>query len=149
MSAFRFRLAGVLAIWQRREDRALTVLQGEIAECAVARADIERLLRARDEARSGAMAAIADRRGGHDPAWHRNWITRLARQLDAAQQQLAKCEAREASARAAWQRARRDRRVIERLRDRAGRRHEVDERRRELIEMDERAGVRAQKEQAW
>jgi flagellar export protein FliJ len=149
MSVFRFRLAGVLAIWQRREDRALTVLQGEIAESAAARATIERLLRARDEAGAGAMAALADRRGGHDPAWHRNWITRLARQLDAAQQHLVKCETREAAARAAWQRARRDRRVIERLRDRAGRRHAIDERRRELIEMDERAGVSAQKEQAW
>lgn len=149
MPPFRFRLANVLAIWQRREDHALTFLQGEIAEVALARAEVERLLRARDEAGDGATAALADRRGGHDPAWHRNWITRLAQKLDAAIGRVGKCEAREASARAAWQRARRDRRVIERLRDRAGRRHAADSRRRELIEMDERAGLRAQKEQTW
>lgn len=149
MGPFRFRLAGVLTIWQRREDRALTVLQREIAEVAVARAHVEGLLRARDDARAGSIAALSDRRGGHDPAWHRNWISHLARQLDAAQHRVVKCEARETSARAAWQRARRDRRVIERLRDRAGRRHAVDSRRRELIEMDERAGLRAQKEETW
>lgn len=149
MGPFRFRLANVLAIWQRREETALAVLHRESALSAIARGEVERLQRLRAEASDTSRAALADPRAWPDPSWHRNWITHLKTQLTTATQEVVRCDAREAAARAVWQRAQRDRRVIERLRDRAGRRHAAEVRRVERVAMDERAGLMAQKERAW
>jgi flagellar export protein FliJ len=74
-----------------------------------------------------------------DPAWHRNWITHITMQLEAARDETTRCLGNEEAARTVWQKARRDRRVIERLRERALRRHAQDTRRGDMKVMDELA----------
>lgn len=59
--------------------------------------------------------------------------------LEAAREDAARCAAAEAKARLAWHNARRDMRVMERLRERAHRRYQQDARRDERTQMDERA----------
>ncbi len=139
MKPFAFRLASVLAIWQRREDAALANLQRQQAATAAARHRVTTLETQRQQARvAGAMPpAAAD---AHlDPAWHRNWITHITMRLEAARDEATRCAASEEAARTVWQKARRDRRVIERLRERALRRHAQDTRRDEMKVMDELA----------
>jgi flagellar export protein FliJ len=138
---FRFRLAAVLSVWQKREEAAFAIFQRESAAVAAAKADVDARLAARAEAQRAASAAWHEPGGMAESAWHRNWITHLTVEVDAARGRVARCEARERDARAVWQRARRDRRVMERLRDRAQARHAAETRRVELVEMNERAGL--------
>jgi len=140
MPPFTFRLAGVLAIWQRREESTLALLQWESTKTFESRAAKARLDKTRADARLEADRALADAGVGHDPAWHRNWIVRLAVDIEAARERVVLGEIREDKARAVWQRARRDRRVIERLQDRARDRHAVEARQSETRELDELAG---------
>jgi flagellar export protein FliJ len=143
MKPFAFRLESVLTIWRRREEAALTFLQQQQAATAAAHQRITVL----DARRSDARAALASVSGGvpsiDDPAWHRNWITRMTMALEAARADAARCVANEAAARAAWQKARRDMRVMERLRERAHRRYTQEARRDERKQMDELAVVGA------
>jgi flagellar export protein FliJ len=136
---FRFRLAGVLTIWQRREDAALATFRREQAATVAAQARVRELDAQYLDARSATASASADTSRHHDPAWHQNWIISLAQHLDEARAHVARCIVQETAARSAWQRTRRDRRVIERLRDRAQRRHREAVRQDEMKAMDERA----------
>jgi flagellar export protein FliJ len=138
---FKFRLATVLSVWQKREEAAFAVFQRESAAVAAAKADVDRRVAARLDAQRAAATAWRAPDGAAESAWHRNWITHLTVEIDAARGRAARCEARERDARAVWQRARRDRRVMERLRDRAQARHAAETRRVELVEMNERAGL--------
>jgi flagellar export protein FliJ len=139
MQPFTFRLESVLTIWKRREDAALANLQRQQATTATARRRVTTLEEHRHAARiSGAApSTVADPQV--DPAWHRNWIAHITMTLEAARDEVRRCAANEEAARLVWQKARRDRRVIERLRERALRRHAHDARRDEMKVMDELA----------
>lgn len=139
MKPFAFRLASVLTIWQRREDAALANLQRQQAATAKARHRVTMLETQRQEARATGAAAAGVADAHLDPAWHRNWITHITMKLEAARDAATQCAANEVAARTVWQKARRDRRVIERLRERALRRHAHDARRDEMKVMDELA----------
>lgn len=139
MKPFTFRLESVLKIWTRREETALTFLQRQRAATAAARHQITVLEEQRTEARTALALVSAGRPSVDDPTWHRNWITRMTMALEAAQVEAAQCAAHEAEAQVAWQKARRDMRVMERLRERAHRRHVQDVRRDERKQMDELA----------
>lgn len=149
MAPFRFRLHAVLDLWQRREDAALADLQRQSAAVARAR---DRYTQAQDS-RDQAVTGGSHDREGDDWTWHRNWIVHLSAVVEAARDDVTRCELNEASARQRWQTARRDRRVIERLRDRAERRHALEERRREGKALDELAVMTGRfgqvKEQTW
>lgn len=142
MRPFRFRLASVLTLWQRREDAALANLLRNQAATRDAQLRLSSLVEARADAARRTHVAVAGTHAPDDPAWHRNWIVHLSLAIEAARDDLGRCEALEQTARTAWQRARRDRRVLERLRDRALRRHQVETRRDEMKVMDELAGLR-------
>ncbi|MCC7185376.1 MAG: flagellar export protein FliJ [Acidobacteria bacterium] len=139
MKPFVFRLESVLTIWQRREDAALANLQRQQAATATA----QRRVTTFEEQRRAARMKVAEGPGAGDPhvdpAWHRNWITHITMKLEAARDEVIRCVANEEAARGVWQKARRDRRVIERLRERALRRHAHDTRRDEMKVMDELA----------
>ncbi len=139
MKPFVFRLESVLTIWQRREDAALANLQRQQAATATARQRVTTLEHQRQTAREtwASPSSIGDTT--LDPTWHRNWITHITMKLDAARDEATRCAANEEAARTVWQTARRDRRVIERLRERALRRHAHDTRRDEMKVMDELA----------
>jgi len=149
MRPFRFRLAAVLTIWQRREEAARTILLREQAATVRAQAHVDAVVAQREAARSAPAVMAARDAGLHDPTWHRNWITHLTAQLAAARDAVVQCTAAEAQARTTWQQARRDVRVMERLRERAVQRHAVATRRDEMKQMDELAGLKTPKGHAW
>jgi flagellar export protein FliJ len=146
---FRFRLAAVLTIWQRREEAARAIVLREQAATARARAHVAAVVAQREAARATPDVASGRDAGPHDPTWHRNWITHLTAQLAAAHDAVVQCVDAEAAARTTWQQTRRDRRVMERLRERASQRYAVAARRDEMKQMDELAGLRTPKGQAW
>lgn len=139
MTPFVFRLERVLSIWTRREEAARVFLQRQQAATAAARARVDTLETQRAEARLALTTSPTGRPSSDDPAWHRNWITRMTMALEAARDEAARCAAKEEDARVAWHKARRDMRVMERLRERAQRRHTRDEQRAERTQMDELA----------
>lgn len=140
MRPFTFRLANVLTIWQRREDAALAILLRQQAATGAARTRALDAEAACVAAAAEAVAAVATPDVMGDPGWHRNWILYLSAERDRARQDVTRCVALEVTSRTAWQQARRDRRVLERLRERAQRRFQAGARRDEMKQMDELAG---------
>lgn len=138
----RFRAAAALELRRREE---------ESAAIALARAEAERQAAltawsAADQQRRQALAAQAaqvDR--GIDAAvlfWHRNWIHRLRGTVDELAVELQRRTVALESQRRAWQLARRRRLALERLKERAWRRFQADDRRRERLVIDELARLR-------
>jgi flagellar export protein FliJ len=142
MATFRFRAAVVLDLRVREEQAALALrsqAEARFREAVGAVAATE----ARRHASQQELASL-ERRGSDLGAilWHRNWIDRLralvelaCRDRDDRQRELTAADAR-------WRDTRRRRLAIERLRDRAWRRFQKDEARREQKEMDELARIR-------
>ena len=133
---FRFRAAPLLALRQRQFDATQERLARANEDVAVA----ERLLgaaeRAADEANTGYREAL-DR--GSDNASlerHRNWIGQQRSHVDTRRRTQAECCGVAATASDAVIAAHRQVRVLERLRERASRRHETEVRRREMKEID-------------
>lgn len=147
MKPFTFRLAQVLALWHRREDAAHMALQRHQAATAAARLRAHDAARARQAALDDAGRCGASTSAAHELTWHRNWIELLSVRLAGTVDATRRCEAAERAALAAWQKARRDRRTMERLRDRARQRYAVDVRRREAAAMDAVAQQAAAREQ--
>lgn len=139
MKPFTFRLESVLIVWKRREETALTFLQRQQAATVAARHRVTALDAQRTRARTAWSSVCAGRQAVDDPAWHQNWITHITMALEAARMDVVRCATHEAEARAAWHKARRDMRVMERLRERAQRRHAQQARRDERKQMDELA----------
>jgi flagellar export protein FliJ len=149
---FRFRLASVLTVWRRREDAALGNLQRQRAVVQAAEARVTAAIAAREAAQreaAGALCAASSASVAGDPAWHRNWIVELSARIAIAREARATALEQERAALRAWQTARRDVRVLERLEDRARARHQVETTRADLRQMDALAALRAPKGQAW
>jgi flagellar export protein FliJ len=142
MAAFRFRAAAALDLRQKEEQAAGAAMAREQARLAELRATRDHA----DAARRDAQArAAADARRGTDGAslvWHRNWIVNLSTTVDRLADDCGRQTAVLETAERAWQEARRRRLALERMRDRAWRRYQDVERRRELKEIDELARVR-------
>ena len=149
MRPFAFRLATILALWQQREDAALKELHRKQVAHRAALARVADLRDARAHASRDMYARTPRSSEPHDPSWHRNWIKHLSLAIDDALADAGRRAADERAAQLAWQRARRDRRVLDRLRDRAHRRHQVEMRREEMKLFDELAGLRPRKERTW
>lgn len=143
MRAFRFRLEAALDLRRTRDTearRALADAQGltTIAAEAVGRAEIG--------LREGEARALEELAGTHVPssaAWHRNWMIRLRGDLAGAQARLRERQVNEGRAAERARRARRDLRVLERLRERAWQAYVEEERRAEQRDLDEFATLRA------
>ena len=143
MSRFRFRLEPVLVMRQRAEDEAQQALaQAERhlreAEAGLARAD-QRLAEAYE-------AANGAERDGADVVrltWHRNWIVVKTRDVEAARLDVRdRLELRELRVQQA-QEARKQRRVLERFKDRARLAFDAEVAHREMQAIDELATIQA------
>lgn len=74
--------------------------------------------------------------------WHQNWIARLAGEVDAAKVDVEARAAEVLVAEEAWREARKKRLALERLRERAARKHQHELQRQELKVIDELARLR-------
>jgi flagellar export protein FliJ len=142
MAEFRFRAQAALDLRHKQEDAAATALgQAE----AVFRRTAEQHAAKRSEREAALVQQLTDQQAGVGAAlleWHWNWINglagaveRLGRDLDARRIDVGVAEQ-------AWREARRRRLVLERMRDRMLRRHQQEERRKELKNVDELARIR-------
>jgi flagellar export protein FliJ len=97
-----------------------------------------------DRRRAQETALSAERQGteSHTLLWHRNWIVRLADIIELRRRELDTRALAVRQAEHAWREARRRRLALERMRDRAWRRHQQAEQRHELKMIDELARLR-------
>ncbi len=143
MSRFRFRLEPVLQMRQRAEEEAEQALARAERQLQEARA---RLSAAEDRSRDAYASAAQAERDGADVVlltWHRNWIVARTRDVEArrldVQERLETRDLRLARA----QEARRDRRVLDRFKERARQAFEAEAARREMQAIDELAVIKA------
>lgn len=139
---FRFRAAAALDLRLSEEERALQHL-------ARTRLDLDQAERRAAHAVEAAAEAAADlARDQADGSerwrldWHQSWIARQRREAAAAEQAAAVSAASVAHATDSANAARQRRRALERLRDRALRRHRVDAARHDSREMNLLANLR-------
>ena len=122
---FKFRAEVVLDLRRRRDEEAQRAR-------AAADAALERAEEALDEARAKLRGACErPRESGIDADWYRNWMVGLRSAITRRTEELAGCRRERDQALARALRARRDLRVLERLRDRRQRAFELNGRRRE------------------
>jgi len=142
MPEFRFRAQAALDLRQRQEDDAASVLaraEAEFARIAASRSAAEA---ERQAAQGGRLAGQRAGIGAGALEWHWNWINglaatvaRLGTELDTQRQAVDAADRH-------WREARRRRLALERLRDRAARRHQATEQRAERHTIDELARLR-------
>jgi flagellar export protein FliJ len=142
MPAFRFRAAAALDLRRQQETTAGAALAREQARLTALRATRDDVDRARREAQDRALSQERHGTDGASLLWHRNWIVNLGTTVDRLAGDCDRQTAVLRDAERAWHDARRRRLALERMRDRAWRRYEDTERRRELKELDELARVR-------
>src|SRR4029453_2319126 len=139
MAQFRFRAAAVLDLRLKTEERAKRTLGDAQAELARAEREL-------GETRAALDATLADGASAvHDPGlslWYRNWITRQRQELTRRRAMVADRQAAVDAAMSRLQAARRDVRVLERLRDRLHSVWALAERRKEQKELDWLGSVR-------
>jgi len=142
MRKFRFRAAAALSLRRKEEQTALTALSR-------AEAEFQRVRDRRDEVEASRLdamkAQLEHERAGTDGAgivWHRTWISQLVATALRLGQELEARARVVASAKAAWYEARRKRRALERMRERAWQRFRQEEDRQERLVIDELARLR-------
>jgi|GEM_PF-2707233 len=142
MRPFRFRAEVVLALRQRQEEAA----RDEVARCqsALDHAHHQRAEHRAALARAAGEAAAAQQQGldAWQLSWHRNWIHKQQRDVDASQQAIAAAETALAQAMAALNLARQKSRVMERLKSRAAQRYQLEVTRDDNRTMDAFAAIR-------
>ena len=142
MPEFRFRAAAALDLRRQQENTAATALAAAEAALRAAEARVTEAEASRQQAQ--AQQVQAERRGGDIGAltWHRNWVHRLAHEIELQQEACARRVERVRGAEVAWREARRKRLALERMRERALRRFTDEERRQEMKVIDELARLR-------
>jgi flagellar export protein FliJ len=142
MAAFRFRAAAALDLRRQQETAAATALARVEAEFRAAglRRDAAEAERrgAQERALDGQRTGI----DGNSLLWHRNWIARLSDTVALRARELDTWASAVREAEQVWREARRRRLALERMRDRAWRRHLQAEQRQELKAIDELARLR-------
>ena len=143
MSRFRFRLEPVLQMRQRLEEQA----QQALARAERQLQDAEtRLSGADDRLRAAYTTAGEAEREGADVVlltWHRNWIVAKTRDVEALRLEVRdRLEARELRLHQAHE-ARKQRRVLERFKDRAKLVFDTEAAQREMQAIDELATIKA------
>ncbi|MGD9906096.1 MAG: flagellar export protein FliJ [Vicinamibacterales bacterium] len=142
MRPFRFRPAALLELRRRQEDAAREVLTR--AQDVQARAD-QAVVRAGEAVLEAARALGRVQRDGATAAtlaWHRSWIFRLRHDVDQRRLAAARAATIVEGASVVVRDAVQRRRVLERLRDRAWRRHRLEADREHAREMDSVATAR-------
>ena len=140
--AFRFRAAAALDIRRKEEDAARIALAQ--AERAVAEAEM-RLQQARDRVDQDGQRFVQEQCAGTE-AWrvqsHQAWIERQRRELLVRAHERANRAGEAAAAAQTAREALKRRRVLEKLRDRAWRKHERLAHEQHVKEMNELATLR-------
>lgn len=149
MADFRFRAAAALELRRQQETTAATALARAEGLFHEAQALAERADRARVDAQEAQRSA---ERRGTDMAtleWHRNWIVRLTLTVETVRREVDARGEVVRQAEQAWREARRKRLALERMRERAWRRYQVEQQRQELKVIDELARLRFVMPDAW
>ena len=143
MSRFRFRLEPVLQMRQRAEEQAQQALaraERQLQEAERGLAVVE------DRLRDAYASADGAEREGADVVcltWHRNWIVVKTRDVEARRLEVRdRFETRDLRVRQA-QEARKQRRVLERFKDRARLGFDTEVAHREMQAIDELATIKA------
>jgi flagellar export protein FliJ len=149
MAAFRFRAAAALDLRRDQEKAALEVK----ARVQARFLDAERALLGEEERRTRAQGDLVslERRGSDVDTllWHRNWIVRLAANVDRFRRDLDERAREVQQADELWHAARRRRLALERMKDRAWQRFQAAELRQEMKAMDELARIRHVTADSW
>jgi flagellar export protein FliJ len=140
--AFRFRAQAALELRLKQEEQALRAL-------AKARESSERARARADAAMDGVSAADQqfqtaqqDGASGWLIGWHRSWIARQRLEVDARKREAAISAAIVQRAAASVRDTHRNRRTLERLRDRSRRAYDLEVGRQDTREMNMLAGLR-------
>jgi flagellar export protein FliJ len=143
MAHFRFRLAPVLQLRQRRDDEA----QRALAQAERRLHDAERRQQDASARLESAYQAAGDaERQSADVAmlgWHRNWILARTRAVDATRLAIQDCQDVMHVATREAQEARRDVRVLQKFEDRARAAFNLEQARLEMKAIDELATLQA------
>lgn len=142
MAVFRFRAGAALELRRKQESDAAAALATAEAALRTAEARVEQ---AEANRRTAQHDLSQVERRGSDIAtlgWHRNWVVRLAEVVESERSDLGRAAASVREAEAAWREARRKRLALDRLRERAWRRYQDEERRQEMKVIDELARLR-------
>lgn len=142
MPDFKFRAQAALDLRRTQEDEAAAALARVEAAYHAAQAAETGAMTDRQSACDTLQAAERSGIGAGALEWHWNWIHRLSGEIGRRRRELESCRAAVTAAERAWHDARRRRLVLERLRERAVRRHQQAESRRELKAVDELARLR-------
>lgn len=143
MRSFTFRLDAALDLRRTRDTEARRALADAQKLTTIAAEAVEQ---AETGLRDGEARAREELAAAHLPGaavWHRNWMIRLREDVAAARARLCERQASEERAAERARAARRDLRVLERLRERAYRAYVEEERRAEQRDLDEFATLRA------
>lgn len=140
---FTFRFDTMLRLRQQREDEHKRIVASRLREIGDAKAMI-------DELHNQIEAEVQAIRVGQSPGnidlqqtvRHRHWLGHLHRTVLETEAKLRGLEARLAQERSALAEAAKQRRILEKLKDRQKRRHQMDEDRAETREDDEMATMR-------
>jgi len=139
-SSFRFSLERVRSLREHAEELAKQELAGAIAR----RMESEQRVRTADAwlggARDAQRGAASTLLGANDFVARQAYLERLERLRTAAQQELGRSDQNVASRRANVEYAMRERKVLDKLRDRQRAAHDAETARVEGIELDEIAG---------
>lgn len=142
MRRFRFRAEAALDLRRTQEQAALAVVGRVEAEFQAVRARRDEVVASRQQALD---AQLKQERLGTDGAsllWHRTWISQLAVTADRLGAEVTARREAVKTAQRAWYDARRKRRALERMKDRAWQRHRQEEDRQERLVIDELARLR-------
>lgn len=149
MADFRFRAAAALELRRQQETAAATAL----ARAEGLFHEAQALADGADQARIDAQEAqrSAERRGTDMATleWHRNWIVRLTQTVETVRREVDARAEVVRQAEQGWREARRKRLALERMRERAWRRYQVEQQRQELKVIDELARLRFVMPDAW
>jgi flagellar export protein FliJ len=142
MPAFRFRAAAALELRQQQEREAAAALgraEADVQRAREARAGAEG---ARQQAQQALLAQQTAGIDGVSLEWHRNWISGLGTAVVRLDEDVERRLTVMRKTEQVWRDARRKRLALERLRERAWRRYQDEEARRERLVIDELARLR-------
>jgi flagellar export protein FliJ len=142
MRPFRFRAQAALDLRQKQEEEALRALARAQDAADRARARTETAVGGVSQADRQLQAAAQDGASGWLIGWHRSWIARQRLEVDARKREAAISAAAVERAAASVRETHRQRRTLERLRDRSHRAYDLEVGRQDTREMNALAGLR-------
>jgi len=140
---FRFRFETMLKARRQREDQHKRIVGRRLREIAATREELARIRRLESDGIESVRAVQqAGRIDPHQAVSYRAWVAHLHRSALDVQTRMAGLEARLAQERADLAEAAKQRRILEKLKERQWERHRLDEQRAETRASDDLNTVR-------